>query len=387
MKYLILALALSFVCSCKQTNDKNIQLVTVDVAKDYPPKEVWLQDIADIGYIPLATTDSVLVNSDFSVVSNDGIVVRGGEVGEILLFDKQGQTLQGRICCQGQGPEEYTAVIFNIVDWQRKEVFIADFTTLKVYDFSGKYLRTLSRQSIMDLNITDLNRDYLLCSLFKEGNEDPYAPYFLLSKEDGKIDTLSIEIPRCIASDRKIVWDDGHTNNAYGILPQLHSCADKIWLTDVALDTIFVMHPDLHLEPVMVPLHAPTTNLEAPLLLFRGMNDRYAWISRLPRQVTVKMSDMVANREKREKLYMYDRNADEWCEPVYRNRAINNRKMDPKFINTTAVPYGYGLIELNAMDLAEAYANNQITDEKLKEIASNLKEEDNPVLMILKFKN
>ena len=59
--------------------------------------------------------------------------------------------------------------------------------------------------------------------------------------------------------------------------------------------------------------------------------------------------------------------------------------MDPKFINTTAVPYGYGLIELNAMDLAEAYANNQITDEKLK--ASNLKEEDNPVLMILKFKN
>lgn len=208
MKYLILALALSFVCSCKQTNDKNIQLVTVDVAKDYPPKEVWLQDIADIEYIPLATTDSVLVNSNFSVVSNDGIVVRGGKVGEILLFDKQGQTLQGRICCQGQGPKEYTAAIFNIVDWQRKEVFIADFTTLKVYDFSGKYLRTLSRQSIMDLNITDLNRDYLLCSLFKEGNEDPYAPYFLLSKEDGKIDTLSIEIPRCIASDRKIVWDD-----------------------------------------------------------------------------------------------------------------------------------------------------------------------------------
>lgn len=76
-----------------------------------------------------------------------------------------------------------------------------------------------------------------------------------------------------------------------------------------------------------------------------------------------------------------------WCEPVYRNRAINNCEMDPKFINTTAVPYGYGLIELNAMDLAEAYANNQITDEKLKEIASNLKEEDNPVLMILKFKN
>lgn len=386
MKYLILALTLSFVCSCKQANDKNIQLVTVDVAKDYQPKEVWLQDIADIEYIPLATSDSMLVNSTPSVVSDKGIAIRGGKIGEILLFDKQGQKLQGRICRRGEGPEEYTAVIFNIVDWQRKEVFIADFTSLKVYDFSGKYLRTLSRQSVMDLNIIDLNTDYLLCSIYKEGEENPYAPYFLLSKEDGKIDTLSIEIPRCIASNRKILWDDGHTSSAYGILPQLYNCTDKIWLTDVALDTIFVMHPDQHLEPVMVPLHAPTADQEAPLLFFRGMNDRYAWVSRIPRQVTVKMSDMAANREKREKLYMYDRHADEWFEPIYRNRAINNRETDPKYIDITSVPYGYGLVQLNAMDLVEAYSKNQITDEKLKAIASQLHEEDNPVLMVLKFK-
>ncbi len=81
MKYLILALTLSFVCSCKQANDKNIQLVTVDVAKDYQPKEVWLQDIADIEYIPLATSDSMLVNSTPSVVSDKGIAIRGGKIG------------------------------------------------------------------------------------------------------------------------------------------------------------------------------------------------------------------------------------------------------------------------------------------------------------------
>ena len=74
----------------------------------------------------------MLVNSTPSVVSDKGIAIRGGKIGEILLFDKQGQKLQGRICRRGEGPEEYTAVIFNIVDWQRKEVFIADFTSLKV---------------------------------------------------------------------------------------------------------------------------------------------------------------------------------------------------------------------------------------------------------------
>lgn len=386
MKYLILALTLSFVCSCKQTNDKNIRLVTVDVAKDYQPKEVWLQDIADIEYLPIVTTDSTLVNSGPSVVSDDGIVIRGGKVGELLIFDKQGEKLQGRICRRGQGPEEYTAIIFNIVDWQRKEVFIADYNSLKVYDFSGNYLRTLTNEDIMKLNITDLNRDYLLCSYNKEGSETPYRPYFLLSKEDGKKDTLSIEIPRFIASNRKILWDDGNSNNAYGFLPQLYRSTDKIWLTDVALDTVFVMNPDQTLEAVMAPLQTPTIDPEAPLLFFRGMNDRYAWASRLPRQVTVKMSDMMANREKRQKLYMYDRHTDEWFEPIYRNRAINNRETDPKYIDITSVPYGYGLVQLNAMDLVEAYSKNQITDEKLKAIASQLHEEENPVLMVLKFK-
>lgn len=386
-KLLTLVLLLSFVCSCKRTNDKTTKLVIIDVAKDYPLKEIWLQDIADIEYLPIATSDSILVNSGPSVVSEEGIVIRGGKPGEILLFDKQGQKLQGRIYRRGQGPEEYTAIIRNIVDWKRKEVFIADYTNLKVYDFSGNYLRTLiSDSDMMKIDVCDLNLNSLLCSHNREGSEEAYHPYFILSKDNGKKDTLSIEIPCFIASNRKILWDDGHANDAYGFLPQLLNCADKIWLTDVALDTVFVMHPDQTFEAVMVPLHIPTTDKEAPLLFFRGINDHFAWASRLPRNITVKMGDMVANREKKGVLYMYNRQTDEWFEPIYRNRAITNRDMDPKFINITAVPYGYGLVELSAMDLVEAYNKNEIADEKLKEIASKLQEEDNPVLMILKFK-
>ena len=99
------------------------------------------------------------------------------------------------------------------------------------------------------------------------------------------------------------------------------------------------------------------------------------------------MSDMAANIDREEKGYMYDRKADEWFEPIYYNHDINNHNIHPKFINISAVPYGYGLVQLNAMDLIEAYNKNQIADEKLKKIASKLQEEDNPVLMILKFKN
>ena len=136
----------------------------------------------------------------------------------------------------------------------------------------------------------------------------------------------------------------------------------------------------------MIPLHAPTKDKEAPLLHFLGMNDLYAWISRIPRNVKVRMSDMNAGMQENSKVYMYDKSNREWFEPVYHNRAINNRDMDLKYINLSPVSYGYGLITLNAMDLVEAYQNGEITDDKLKKIASTLKEEDNPVLMLLKFK-
>lgn len=384
MKNITLLLILLAVCSCGKTKETGTGLLVVDVAKDYPQKEVCIQDIAEIDYLPIATTDSTLVNSAPFLVSEEGIATRGGRPGEILLFDGKGEKLVGRICRRGQGPEEYAAVIFKIVDWKRKEVFIADYTSLKVYDFAGRYLRTLLKEDIMSMDIHNLNDDYLLCSRDRKEAETSYHPYFLLPKNGGKADSLAVEVPFFIASKRKILWDDGHTNDAYGSIPLLFGSADKIWLTCAALDTIFELHPDLTLEPMMVPLDAPTKVPEAPLLFFRGMNDRYAWVSRMPRQVTVKMSDMEAGREKRENLYMYDRTTNEWFAPLYRNTAYKNQ--DRVYIDLTSVPYGYGLVTLNAMDLTEAYRKNEIADEKLKKIASTLKEEDNPILMLLKFK-
>lgn len=386
MKHLLLFIGLLSVCSCSQTTDQTIPLIIVDVAKDYPAKEICLQDIADIEYIPMATSDSALVNTVISCVCEEGIVARGGKVGEILIFDSKGQKLQGRICKKGQGPEEYNAIIFNIFDWKRKEVFIADYTSMKVYDFNGNYLRTLLKEDIMNLDICNLDDNHLLCSRNKKNSTTPYHPYYTLNKDTGEADTLSYEIPRFIASNRKVIMNDGSISNAYGLLPQLAKCNNKIWLTDVALDTVFALQPGKPAEPVMIPLQASTKNEEVPLLHFLGMNDWYAWISRIPRNVTVKMNDMMAEAVKSRTLYMYNHATQEWIKPIYRNKDFSSRDYDPKYINLTSVAYGYGLITLNAIDLVEAYQKKMIINDKLKEIASKMQEEDNPVLMLLKFK-
>lgn len=382
--YFSILLALA---ACGERTQTASELLVADKNVDCPTQEIYLEDIADVDYIPLVTTDSILVN-DYppESVTPEGIAVRGGQPGELLLLDPTGQKLVGRVCRCGQGPEEYTVIYRCVVDWQRCEVYIADYTHLKAYDFAGNYLRTLlTKEEIPMLDIRNLNADQLLCARERENCETPYRPYFTLSKADGRVDTLtSIELPRFIASNRTVLSNDGRSYNAHAFLPLLVGCADRMWLTALALDTIFQINPDRSLLPVMAPLRAPTRDEEAPLLHFRGINDRYVWLSWVRRNVTVQLEHMEAGMREDLKIYMYDRKAQTWCEPAYRCRAWSG--FEPRYIFTDPLPYGYGLVMLNAMDLVEAYQNDELADERLREIASTLREDDNPVLMRLKFK-
>ena len=387
MKQITLFSIFLVLASCGERTQTASELLVADKDVDCPKQEIYLEDIADVDYIPLVTTDSILVN-DYppESVTPEGIAVRGGQPGELLLLDPTGQKLVGRVCRCGQGPEEYTVIYRCVVDWQRCEVYIADYTHLKAYDFAGNYLRTLlTKEEIPMLDIRNLNADQLLCARERENCETPYRPYFTLSKADGRVDTLtSIELSRFIASNRTVLSNDGRSYNAHAFLPLLVGCADRMWLTALALDTIFQINPDRSLLPVMAPLRAPTRDEEAPLLHFRGINDRYIWLSWVRRNVTVQLEHMEAGMREDLKIYMYDRKAQTWCEPAYRCRAWSG--FEPRYIFTDPLPYGYGLVMLNAMDLVEAYQNDELADERLREIASTLREDDNPVLMRLKFK-
>ena len=387
MKQITLFSIFLALAACGERTQTASELLVADKNVDCPKQEIYLEDIADVDYIPLVTTDSILVN-DYppESVTPEGIAVRGGQPGELLLLDPTGQKLVGRVCRCGQGPEEYTVIYRCVVDWQRCEVYIADYTHLKAYDFAGNYLRTLlTKEEIPMLDIRNLNADQLLCARERENCETPYRPYFTLSKADGRVDTLtSIELPRFIASNRTVLSNDGRSYNAHAFLPLLVGCADRMWLTALALDTIFQINPDRSLLPVMAPLRAPTRDEEAPLLHFRGINDRYVWLSWVRRNVTVQLEHMEAGMREDLKIYMYDRKAQTWCEPAYRCRAWSG--FEPRYIFTDPLPYGYGLVMLNAMDLVEAYQNDELADERLRQIASTLREDDNPVLMRLKFK-
>ena len=281
-------------------------------------------------------------------------------------------------------------ILFSINQYNYKQILRRALRTEngRFLDYKNEYLNLrdfLTKEEIAKLDICNLNADQLLCARERENCETPYRPYFTLSKADGRVDTLtSIELPRFIASNRTVLSNDGRSYNAHAFLPLLVGCADRMWLTALALDTIFQINPDRSLLPVMAPLRAPTRDEEAPLLHFRGINDRYVWLSCVRRNVTVQLEHMEAGMREDLKIYMYDRKAQTWCEPAYRCRAWSG--FEPRYIFTDPLPYGYGLVMLNAMDLVEAYQNDELADERLRQIASTLREDDNPVLMRLKFK-
>ena len=70
---LLLAL---LVTACGDANQKTSALPLIDMNADYPEKEICLQDVAEVSYIPLETTDEILLDegTGVEVFSSKGIV-------------------------------------------------------------------------------------------------------------------------------------------------------------------------------------------------------------------------------------------------------------------------------------------------------------------------
>lgn len=57
----------------KQSTD---ELVTINVSKDYPEKELILQDIMDVEYIALETTDEFITHGNVMDIGEKFIIVK-----------------------------------------------------------------------------------------------------------------------------------------------------------------------------------------------------------------------------------------------------------------------------------------------------------------------
>ena len=122
-------------------------LITVDVSKSYPKKELILQDLFDIEYVPLETTDEMLTEGHIQYISDNYMIFKnlGRMAGEIFIFDRQGKAVR-KINRLGQSGEEYLNILGVDYDEQADELFVNShyLRKIQVYDLEGNYKRSLN---------------------------------------------------------------------------------------------------------------------------------------------------------------------------------------------------------------------------------------------------
>ncbi|WP_455642779.1 6-bladed beta-propeller [Parabacteroides sp.] len=379
----ILAIILLVVLAgCEESKQSNDELIIVDVSKSYPKKELVLQDFMDVEYLALETSDAFLTQGLVQDVGKEYLLVKNrNRDGDIFIFDrKTGKGLR-KINRQGQGAEEYAGINGIILDESNDEIFVmSPGNKILVYDLYGEFKRCLNLDrevsSVFDYDKSDLI-GYDMSDYHNKGKDRGKSYHVIISKQDGSI-TREIFIPFKTINTPIVTGDGGFVAN-YSY--QIRLSHGKCTLIDTSADTLYNYAPDGSLTPFIVRTPSAHT-MQPEVFLYTGIyTDRYYFME------TVKN---VFNFEKGNGFYadvlMYDKEE----KAIYQVTVHNGDYAEKRSVAMTAKSINHdieGATTLNAPRLVEIYKKGQLKDGPLKEIASKLDEEDNPVIMLVKQKS
>ena len=378
---LLAAILLVVLAGCVENKQSHDDLITVDLSKSYPKKELILQDLMDVEYIALETTDEFLTQGLVQDVGKEYLLVSNrNRDGDIFIFDrKTGKGLR-KINRQGQGAEEYAGINRIILDESNDEILVmSPGNKILVYDLYGEYKRCLKLDrevaSVFDYDKSNLI-GYDMSDYHNKGKDRSKSYHILISKQDGSI-TREIFIP-FKTIDTPVVTGDGGFVASYSY--QIRQSHGKCTLMDTSSDTLYNYASDGTLTPFIVRTPSAHT-MEPEVFLYMGIyTDRYYFMQ------TVKN---VFNFEEGNGFYTDELMYDKEEKAVYQVAVYNGDYAEKRTVAMTAKPINSEIEDatsLNASRLVEIYEKGQLKDGQLKEIASRLSEEDNPVIMLVRQK-
>lgn len=248
------------------THKGEVSIIDVETAFQHP-QELLLTDFGEkITYVPLETLDESLVklgSSSHMVVTNEYIFV--GETGAPLLcFDRSTGKFLRNIGRVGQGPGEYSGSIDMEVDTEAKRIYFrASPTQYHCYDFEGKFLNTITLPEdnfMMGGHHFSDNKAYAYCNLMKENTTCQAYAYQL--PEGNCIDSLMLS--EKVSKKQKAVmplsgkeafggrlfmweYEDGTWSAGNRVNSTYQSMGGKLYHKDLFCDTLFQMK-GLHRE-------------------------------------------------------------------------------------------------------------------------------------------
>ena len=347
----ILGFFILFGCSSKTSGDlrslkegsdsvaKEIPTVFyIDKNQSYEKKSIDVHTLAEVvDYIPLETPD-------------DGLIPKS---------DKFLNTI-GRI---GEGPQEYVTLIDMVLNRTKKEVIIYDGgkQSLMIYAYDGSFLRSIPLNPNWAVRIGLLD-EKTICAVNVPNKNVP--GFFLISLENGKmIEALSKPYPA----------RSGISSLILGIMSTPRSDGSSVFFNSMLTDTLFAINTHsrdpryIQLPPNNVVGSGKCGDCSSPHLIFE--TDAYANV-------------VIFENTPPAKSYFIDKKK----QKIYRGVMCDGQS-GGKLIQLINTGGKNEIATLYQPFWLKEQLGAGLLSGRLKEIAQNVHEDDNPIIAIYKLKD
>lgn len=363
-------------------------LPVVDLSKNYPLEKLRLQDMASVEYVPLETTDDILLsgNAALSAVGEKYILVHEHQLGDIYLFDRHTGKLKFHFNHKGQSGMEYTWIKNGtILDEKAEEIYVCS-QFIQVYSLEGKYKRTL-KINCFDHDMSIFNYDDQSLLIYDDiviepgrEKETTHTPYRFISKKDGSpMGTLDIYFPQRVPI--AIAQQEGNMWRPYKFsYPSNARFGDDLMLMNVSSDTLYKLSPQKRLTPIFT--RTPSVYASKP---------RNVWTPLLTTDKFMLFGTFILDFNTtgcKGIEFMYDFKTGQVKKVSIMDQELNYGIRGPREWDSgsgTAIAKNMSAEFVSAPAMLEAYQKKRLKGNG-NEVAKNLLEDDNQVVRILTFK-
>ena len=417
MEKILFFICLSFILVCCSDNKTMEQYPVIDVVGSVEKHQrVYCSDyFSSMELIHLETRDECLLpNVPFPrVVYKDNYIFLSGEC--LYAFDSLGKFLN-QIGKKGQGPGEYIYSNSFFVNTDKSIIYVDDLRKILEYDFNGNHISSIQKPELDNSILVDISYvgDYIFVGSAFNNGKNKYK--YCLFNSNGEIVN---RFPNYVFFNR-----NRESASTYDIaLPPIR-IDDQLYLKDDVNDTLYVLKNSI-LQPAYVfglgeysyPIeYLETHNIENPFPRNSFTFGPGLGIVGTPKFFFYKISvpDLFSKPKAKPKyihlinefrpddatvygIYNIEQNTnilldtDEYLQKGIINDINGGLPIIPRYYAGDGV-----VVDVwNAEDMKEMLTDDYFTSQtikdqqahqKLKEILKNLKEDDNPIVVVAKLK-
>jgi len=415
-KYLKYNLFILLLLSCSRKSDSDsVVLKEIDIESSVGGgKIVPLSEVAtDINFVMLETTESSLIEfNEVVFIENERIYVRSGAKRHLTVFDMNGRFLF-RFNRTGRGGQEYTRVQWVDIEPGTGNILVSDSRNLKLYDRDGMFLQKIEFPKIDRTYFIDakfLSKDSLISAAY---NASPGSKSFVIFNKESKILKV-LPMPDLPENIAKVNYA---TSNArvYSVSgrSKIAKSKDRSIIFYLECDTLFSLDKKLNYSPLYKLKFGSYLNRNASrndvdrvsgkhisistvkmnqavfettdyLCISYNLRD-YAHEKYLLKSIFSKrevyLSECISLYNKRDETFTF-LNHPQKGSPGFKEDFLNGPPFFP--VTTTS---DNRIVSLYSAEQIIDYCSKNIVTERYSEMASALKEGDNPVIAIAKLKD